>query len=151
MGSIPGQGTKIPYAAWHGQKKKKKKTQKQKTVRVRLHFHVVFFCPFLPLNHVHVMILPHHISILVKMGRELRMEDGPENGLREALYQRLVCALPLDLSSPLFTHQSVVTFYDPGEHPARQFPGEFISDLNCGQGRGFMRGLQTLIPLWLRQ
>ena len=25
MGSIPGQGTKIPHAAWRGQKKKKKK------------------------------------------------------------------------------------------------------------------------------
>ena len=25
QGSIPGQGTKIPQAAWHGQKKKKKK------------------------------------------------------------------------------------------------------------------------------
>ena len=24
MGSIPGQGTKIPHASWHGQKKKKK-------------------------------------------------------------------------------------------------------------------------------
>ena len=83
-----------------------------------------------PLNHVHVLILPCHVSGLVKMGRELRMEDGPENGLREALYQRLVCALPLILSSPLSNH--------PGEHPARQFPEEFISDLNGGQGRGFM-------------
>ena len=29
MGSIPGQGTKIPHATWHGQKikKKKKKTE----------------------------------------------------------------------------------------------------------------------------
>ena len=26
---IPGQGTKIPYAAWHGQKKKKKKKKKK--------------------------------------------------------------------------------------------------------------------------
>ena len=27
-GSIPGQGTKSPHAAWHGQKKKKKKKLK---------------------------------------------------------------------------------------------------------------------------
>ena len=26
VGSIPGQGTKIPYAVWHGQKIKKKKS-----------------------------------------------------------------------------------------------------------------------------
>ena len=28
LSSIPGQGTKIPQAAWHGQKKKKKKNRK---------------------------------------------------------------------------------------------------------------------------
>ena len=89
------------------------------------------------LNHIHVLVLPCHVSGSVKMGRELKIEDGPENGLREALYQRLVCALSLVLSSPLSTHQFVLTFYDPEEHPARQFPEEFISDLNGGQGRGF--------------
>ena len=30
MGSIPGWGTKIPYAVWHGQKKKKKKGRRPK-------------------------------------------------------------------------------------------------------------------------
>ena len=27
LGSIPGQGTKISHATWHGQKKKKRKTE----------------------------------------------------------------------------------------------------------------------------
>ena len=30
MGSIPGQGTKIPHATWHGQKQTKKRTKERK-------------------------------------------------------------------------------------------------------------------------
>lgn len=69
------------------------------TVRGRLHFRGIFFCTFSPLNHVHV--LPRHVSRLLKMGREFRIEDGPENGVREPLHQRLVRSLPRVLSFPL--------------------------------------------------
>ena len=49
-GSIPGWGTKIPQAAWHGQKKKKQKTQpydtsiKEKPVIIAINKHVKNNC-----------------------------------------------------------------------------------------------------------
>ena len=68
------------------------------TVRVRLHFRRIFFCTFPPLNHVHVLL--RYVSRLLKMGREFRIEDGPGNGVKEPLYQRLVRSLPRVLSLP---------------------------------------------------
>ena len=42
--SIPGQGTKIPHAMWHGQKKKKKETENPRLhpdlLYQNLHFNV---------------------------------------------------------------------------------------------------------------
>ena len=45
MGSIPGQGTKIPHATWHGQKIKKKKKRRRDRRELVSHQTLVLLAP----------------------------------------------------------------------------------------------------------
>ena len=45
LGSIPGQGTKIPQASWHGQKKQKKQVQRNKQIlfKIKMLWYLTFY------------------------------------------------------------------------------------------------------------
>ena len=84
LGSIPGQGTKIPQAVWHGQKKKKTPTDKQKRNKTKNH-HSMQQC--LPI----IRLLPTcpHISLILLF-------------LSNASYQQFLPACPLHYISNQF-------------------------------------------------